>query len=126
MMSLKTLAEQVLSQTIFLDTGRTPVRQSIQQLIDHAEHFQAGEIATYIRDHAERWPVLGDEYSGMVEMMIGLHPDRANRIPEQAARAVYYWIEYRDLERIGNQEYRDRLQTCWDVLRQPDQEVATG
>ncbi|HQQ00842.1 MAG TPA: hypothetical protein PLY86_20510 [bacterium] len=99
------------------------VRQAIDTLIRHCTTWGDLPIGEYIRDHRERWrtrkglPGIADELCGMVEMMIELHPDQGSRIPTEAARAVCSWIEYRDLERISNQEYRDRLAQCWNALR---------
>ncbi len=101
----------------------TEVRQAIDALIRHCQTWGDLPIGQYIRLHPERWrtrgglPGIADEYAGMVEMMTELHADQGSRIPTEAARAVCSWIEYRDLERISNQEYRNHLQACWDALR---------
>jgi len=102
-----------------------PVRESIAALLAHCARWGDETIGAYIQSHPERWrtrnglPGIADQYVGMVEMMTGLHRDQADRIPEQAARAVIAWLEYRDLERISNEEYRDRLAQCWEGLQYP-------
>ena len=100
-----------------------PVRDSIAALLAHCARWGDSTIGAFIQGHPERWrtrnglPGIADQYSGMVEMMTELHPDQADRIPTEAARMVIAWIEYRDLERISNGEYRDRLAQCWERLR---------
>ncbi len=109
----------------------TDIRFAIGRLVAHCERWGDTAIADQIRNHPERWDDTRDEsgalviegygrqYLGMIHDMTDMHPDAANRIPEQAARAVCSWIEHRDLELISNQEYRDQLASCWDALRQP-------
>ncbi len=94
-----------------------PIQEGIAALIEHCRRWGDEDIRLHIETHPGSWSRWGLDYSGIMEMMTELHPNQANRIPTEAARAVIAWIEYRDLERISNQEYREILGACWERLQ---------